>query len=123
MNCGIDLIEISRIKESIEEHGETFVKKIFTPFEIEYCELHRAAKFQHYAVRFAAKEAVAKMFGTGFNGSFDWQEIEVQNEVSGKPKVVLKGRALKLLKELGMKEISVSLSHSKEYATCMVIGY
>jgi len=123
MNCGIDLIEISRIKESIEEHGEVFVNKIFTPYEIEYCELHRVAKFQHYAVRFAAKEAVAKMFGTGFNGSFDWQEIEVRNEESGKPNVVLTGRALTLFKELGMNEISVSLSHSKEYATCMVIGY
>lgn len=123
MNCGVDLIEISRIKESIEEHGDAFVKRIFTEREIEYCELHRAAKYQHYAVRFAAKEAVAKMFGTGFNGSFDWLEIEVQNEKSGKPNVVLMGRARALLEELGMTKITVSLSHSKEYATCMVIGY
>lgn len=123
MNCGIDLIEISRIKESIEEYGETFIDKIFTPYEVEYCEKHKAAKYQHYAVRFSTKEAVAKMFGTGFNGSFDWKEIEVQNEKTGKPIVVLKGRALKLFEELGMKELTVSLSHSKEYATCMVIGY
>lgn len=123
MNCGIDLIEISRIKESIEEYGETFIDKIFTPYEVEYCENHKAAKYQHYAVRFSTKEAVAKMFGTGFNGSFDWKEIEVQNEKTGKPIVVLKGRALKLFEELGMKELTVSLSHSKEYATCMVIGY
>lgn len=122
MNCGIDIIEISRIKEAIEKNKDAFLEKVYTQNEIDYCEAHKAAKYQHYAARFAAKEAVAKFFGTGFNGKFDFKDIEVKNDGTGKPEVTLLNGALDLFKERGYKEISISISHSKEYATSMVIG-
>ena len=122
MNCGIDIIEISRIKEAIEKNGEAFLNKVYTKKEIEYCEAHKVVKYQHYAARFAAKEAVAKFLGTGFNGKFDFSDIEVKNDGKGKPKVTLLNGALDLFNEKGYKEISISISHSKEYATSIVIG-
>jgi len=123
MNCGTDIIEISRIKDSIEKNGEMFLNKIYTKNEIQYCEGHNAVKYQHYAVRFSAKEAVSKFLGTGFIGEFDWKEIEILNDSLGKPKVVLTGKALELFNKLGYKEISLSMSHCKEYATSIVVGY
>ncbi len=123
MNCGTDIIEISRIKETIEKNGQLFLEKIYTENEIDYCEKHSAAKYQHYAARFAAKEAVSKFLGTGFVGEFDWREIEVVNNDFGKPEVILKGKALDVFNKLGYKEINISLSHCKEYATSVVVGY
>ena len=122
MDCGIDIIEISRIKEAILKNGNVFLEKVYTKNEINYCEAHKAAKYQHYAARFAAKEAVAKFFGTGFNGKFDFKDIEIKNNEQGKPEVTLLNGALTLFNELGYKKISISISHSKEYATSMVIG-
>jgi len=123
MNCGTDIIEIGRIKDAIEKNGDIFLNKIYTENEIKYCEKHNAAKYQHYAARFAAKEAVAKFLGTGFIGEFDWKEIEILNNEFGKPEVILKGRALDFFKSLKYKEIAISMSHCKEYATSMVVGY
>lgn len=122
MDCGTDIIEILRIKETIQSCGDSFLNKVFTDNEINYCESHKTVKYQHYAVRFAAKEAVAKLLGTGFNGSFDWKEIEITNNDLGKPEVLLTGNALKLFNELGYEEIKISMSHCKEYATSIVIG-
>ena len=122
MNCGIDIIEISRIEEAINKNGKYFLEKIYTENEIKYCEAHKKAKYQHYAARFAAKEAVAKMLGTGFNGKFDWTDIEVKNAENGCPEVMLYGGAIEVFRTNGYKEISISISHSKEYATSMVIG-
>ena len=122
ISCGNDIIRISRVKESIDDIGETFLKRVYTDEEINYCESRRMCKFHSYAARFAAKEAVAKMFGTGFNGRFDWTDIEIRNEKTGKPEILLYQGALDLFNEKGYKEISVSISHSKEYATSMVIG-
>ena len=123
MNCGTDIIEISRIKEAIEKNGEAFLNRIFTENEIKYCEGHNAAKYQHYAARFAAKEAVSKFLGTGFIGEFDWKEIEILNNEFGKPIVNLTGKALEFFKSLKYTEISISMSHCKEYATSIVVGY
>ena len=123
MNCGTDIIEIYRIKEIIEKSGEVFLNKVYTKNEIEYCERHNAAKYQHYAARFAAKESVAKFLGTGFIGEFDWKEIEIINNAFGKPEVILSGRALEFFNNNGYKGMAVSMSHCKEYATSMVVGY
>ena len=123
MNCGTDIIEISRIKDAIEKNGEAFLNRIFTENEIKYCEAHNAAKYQHYAARFSAKEAVSKFLGTGFIGEFDWKDIEILNNEFGKPEVNLKGKALELFKSLKYSEISISMSHCKEYATSIVVGY
>jgi holo-[acyl-carrier protein] synthase len=123
VNCGVDIVEIERIKESIEKYKDTFLNKVFTEAEIKYCESHKVVKYQHYAARFAGKEAVAKLFGTGFDGSFDLKDIEIINEASGKPKVVLYNKAHKLFSDNYKNGIDISISHSKEYAISMVIGY
>ena len=123
MKCGTDIIEISRIRESIEKYGETFLQRIYSPREIEYCEKKGQVKYQHYAARFASKEAVAKMLGTGFNGSFEWKDIEVINDSLGKPKIELSNGAKKIFEDEKLEKMDISLSHCKEYAVAMVIGY
>jgi len=123
VNCGTDIIEIERIKESIDKFGNNFLTRVFTNQEIEYCESHKSAKYQHYAARFSAKEAVSKMFGTGFNGSFDFKDIEVLNSKLGKPEVKLHGKALAKYESEGYKDITISISHCNKYAVCFVIGY
>jgi len=114
---GIDIIEVSRIKTSIEDYGSLFTDKIFTPDEIKYCS-DKPNPFQHYAARFAAKEAFSKATGTGWNSNFSWQEVEVMNEPSGKPCFHLRGLALK---SFGRKKIFLSLSHSGDYVAAVVI--
>ena len=123
MKCGTDIIEISRIKESIEKYGQSFLDRIYSPREIEYCEKKGNVKYQHYAARFASKEAVAKMFGTGFNGAFEWKEIEVLNDDLGKPQINLYNGAKRMFDEEKLEKIEISISHCKEYAVAMVIGY
>ena len=123
MRCGTDIIEISRIKESIEKYGSNFIERIYSSCEIEYCEKKGNAKYQHYAARFASKEALAKMLGTGFNGSFEWKDIEVENDEFGKPQIKLSNGAKKIFEQEKLEKIDISLSHCKEYAIAMVIGY
>lgn len=123
MECGVDIIEIDRIKQSIERQGDTFLNKIYTPKEIEYCSSKGVQAYASFAARFAAKEAVSKLLQTGFDGSVHWKEIEVINDESGAPQVVLYGDTKKLAEEKGIQYIKVSLSHSRESAISMVIGY
>ena len=123
MDCGTDIVEISRIKEAIEKHGDTFLKKVFTDNEINYCETGEATRYQHYAGRFAAKEAVSKFLGTGFLGEFDLKDIEIRNNEFGKPEVTLYNKSLGVFNGKGYTQISISISHSKEYAISMVVGY
>src|ERR1035437_8150999 len=120
IGIGIDIIEISRIKKSIEKYGDHFLQKIFTPGEIEYCE-SKASKYQHYAARFSAKEAVAKAMSTGWNNEFSWQNIEVFNESTGMPYVRLTGKLESFLSD--GKELKISMSHSQDYTTCVAIIY
>jgi holo-[acyl-carrier protein] synthase len=114
---GIDIIEVSRIKMSIEDYGSPFTDKVFTPDEIEYCS-EKPNPFQHYAARFAAKEAFSKAAGTGWNSDFSWQEVEVMNEPTGRPCLHLSGWALK---NFGGKKVFLSLSHSGDYVAAVVI--
>ena len=114
---GIDIIEVSRIRMSIEEYGSLLRDNIFTVDEIKYCS-DKPNPFQHYAARFAAKEAFSKATGTGWNSDFSWQEVEVMNETSGKPCLHLNGLALK---NFGNKRIFLSLSHSGDYVVAVVI--
>ena len=123
MKCGTDIIEISRIKESIEKYGETFLGRIYSDREREYCEKKGKVKYQHYAARFASKEAVSKMFGTGFNGKFEWKDVEIINDESGKPQVNLYNGAKKIFEGQKLQKIDISISHCTEYAVAMVIGY
>ena len=123
MECGVDIIEIDRIKQSIERQGDKFLNKIYTAKEIEYCNAKGVQAYASFAARFAAKEAVAKLLRTGFDGSVNWNEIEVINTANGAPEIVLHGDTKRLAEEKGINYIKVSLSHSRETAISMVIGY
>lgn len=105
---GVDIIEIKRIQSSIEQFGDTFLRKIFTDSEIAYCRA-RKNPVQHFAARFAAKEAVSKALATGWAGEFEWKNVEVTNELSGKPNVLLHGSTAAALAK---SVVHLSLSHS-----------
>lgn len=116
---GTDIIEIDRIKESIEDLGEKFLNKIYTSKEIEYCESKNKAKYQHYAARFAAKEAIFKAISELLNDKFEitWQNAEVENDISGKPRInfIHTNVADKI------ENIDISISHSRKYAIANVV--
>ena len=112
---GVDIIEIGRIKEAVNHWGEKFLRRIYTESEL----AAYRNKPSSLAVRFASKEAVMKLLGTGRYG-IHWREVETLSMPGGKPLVNLYGRALTRASELGIKEIAVSLSHSKEYAVAYV---
>ncbi|MBR6504616.1 MAG: holo-ACP synthase [Clostridia bacterium] len=115
--CGVDIIEVERIQESIENLGEAFLNKVYTKNEIVYCESKKMQKYQSYAARFAAKEAVFKALSKEINGRYDitWKNIEILNEQTGRPKVNLIGLDKKIA------SIDISLSHIKETAIASVI--
>ena len=115
---GTDIIEINRIKDSIESLGETFKNKIYTEKEIEYCESKKNAKYQHYAGRFAAKEAIFKAVSDLLNDKFEisWKDAEVLNDLNGKPKITFENEGL----EEKIESIDISISHCKEYAVANV---
>lgn len=117
---GIDIIEIERIKVSIDKYGEHFINKIFTPNEIVYCE-SKGNKYQHYAARFSAKEAVSKAFSEAWDNTCGWQSIEVFNEENGKPSVRVFGRLLEFLST--DKEVKLSLTHSHNNVAAVAIIY
>jgi len=120
VGVGIDIIEIERIKKSIEKFNELFLNKIFTQIELEYC-LSKKNKYQHFAARFAAKEAIAKAIATGWSEGFKWKDIEIYNEKNGQPRVKLLGNLKKFLDE--GKELKITMSHSEHYVTCFAILY
>jgi holo-[acyl-carrier protein] synthase len=115
---GIDIIEIDRIKEAVGKHGDSFLNKVFTDKEINYCRKRKAIRFPELAVRFAAKEAYAKALGVGIAGfgrtnhGMKWQDIEIVNNSHGKPLISVKGKV--------SEKAQVSLSHSRDYAVASV---
>jgi holo-[acyl-carrier protein] synthase len=117
LRTGVDLIDISRVREAIERHGERFLARVFTETE------RRDSKdnFASLAARFAAKEAAAKALGCGF-GPIGWLEVEVRSDESRMPHLVLHGRAEKLADELGLSKWSVSLSHTESQAIAFVVA-
>ncbi len=114
---GIDIIEIGRIRQSVDRLGEHFLRKIFTPLEIAYC-ASKQNMYQHLAARFAAKEAVGKALSTGWSGEFRWKDVEVMNDPSGQPRVTLSG---KLREKLSASSVFLSISHSDSHVVAMVI--
>lgn len=117
---GVDIVEICRMKDAIDKWGEGFLSKIFTGKEIDYS---RSRKFscQHYAGRFAAKEAVVKAFGDGARSPFRWTDIEVLNNRDGKPGIMFHNDALRLKKKKKINDALVSIAHSRNYAVANVI--
>lgn len=116
--CGTDIIEIGRIKESIERSGKNFLNIIYTPKEIEYCESKKNAKYYHYAGRFAAKEAIYKAVSSLLENKFDisWQNAQVINDENGNPKIEFLGIEFNQI-----TNIDISISHCKEYAVASVV--
>ncbi len=116
LTTGVDIIEISRISGTLERYGQRFLWRIYTPDEIEYCR----GRAPNLAARFAAKEATMKALGTGVRG-VGWKDIEVIRHSSGAPSIKLHRRAEARARRLGVREISLSLSHSREYAVAFVV--
>lgn len=114
---GVDILEIERIQHSIDQLGNNFLERIFTTEEIRYCQSKHNAG-QHFAARFAAKEAVSKALATGWRGDFAWKDVEIMNDALGQPHVTLYG---KLKETLAGASIFVSLSHSRSHVVAMVI--
>jgi holo-[acyl-carrier protein] synthase len=114
---GTDIIEIERIKVAIERHGSRFLDRLFTEKEQSYCGRYKDPT-PHYAGRFAAKEAILKALGTGLHAEMTWKEIEIVNDLQGKPEVQLSAR---LKASLAVAQIFLSISHCESYATATAI--
>ena len=120
IGTGVDLIEIERIAHSIERYGERFLRRIYTDHEIAYCNSKRSSA-ESFAARFAAKEAGAKALGTGISRGVTWIEFQIEREPGGRPVLELRGRAALLARELGVKTISLSLTHARSLAMATVM--
>jgi holo-[acyl-carrier protein] synthase len=120
VGLGVDIAEVDRVEAAIRRHGNAFLKRVFTPEEIAYCERHKN-KFERYAGRLAAKEATMKALGTGWRRGVRWLDIEVTRNSAGKPLVELSGRAREIAGQLGVKHISLSITHNTHTALAEVI--
>ncbi|HEY5480647.1 MAG TPA: holo-ACP synthase [Verrucomicrobiae bacterium] len=120
LGIGIDIIEVARIQASHERFGERFLNRILLPSEISYC-LSYKAPGPFLAVRFAAKEAISKAFGTGIGAQLGWQDMEVGRKESGEPFVILHEGGRKLLEARGARVVLISLSHTQNYATAVAV--
>jgi holo-[acyl-carrier protein] synthase len=120
VGLGLDISEIDRIEAAIKRHGAPFLERLFTPAEVAYCESHKG-KYERYAARFAAKEAAMKALGTGWSHGVRWRDIEVTREPSGKPTLRLAGVAAQIAQRMGVKNISLSITHSGNLALAEVI--
>lgn len=120
VGTGVDIAERARIAQSLEQYGERFIKRIYTPAEVAYCEKFKN-KAERYAARFAAKEAAFKALGTGWGKGVRWVDVEVTHQPSGKPELVLTGRAQEVARELGVGRMSLSISHADRYVVAQVI--
>lgn len=120
VGCGVDMIEIARIAETIARYGDRFCQRVYLPGEILYCHRKRNAA-ESFAARFAAKEAAAKALGTGIQSGVGWQDIEVVRALSGKPSLVFHGRAATIARNLGASHAVISLTHTKTHALAQVL--
>lgn len=114
---GVDIIEIDRVRRSIESVGDRFLEKVYTSGEIAYCN-GKANRYQHLAARFAAKEALSKALSTGWAGQFSWKDVEILNAPSGQPSFALHGT---LSTRLASSRVMLSLSHSDSHVVAMVL--
>jgi holo-[acyl-carrier protein] synthase len=120
VSIGIDIIEVARVREVLSRTPR-FVERVFTLGERAYCDGRGAVAAQHYAARFAAKEAALKALQTGWSGGISWHDVEVAARDSGAPYLILTGEALRLFEETGAKGIHLSLSHTSEHAIAQVV--
>ena len=121
LGIGTNIIECLRIAQMIERHGERFLNRVFTDQEIQYCRQRHAAT-QHFAGRWAAKEAVLKSLGSGWIKGINWRDLEVRNDKSGQPKVAFRGGIRDIVEQKGIKDIRISISHCRSHATALAIA-
>lgn len=120
LRCGTDIIEVSRIKDGIENIGDKFLERIYTEKEIKYCNSKNVQKYQSFAGRFAAKEAIFKALSDVIENKFkiEWKDFEIINDNTGKPTVIINNEIVKQR----IKDIDISISHCKEYAEAVCIA-
>jgi len=118
---GIDLVDRPRIKQMLDRHGSRFLNRIFTPSEQAYAQSNRD-KVEKLAGRFAAKEAILKLMGTGWRGKIAWTDIEVINNAAGQPEVTLTGQVDRIARQLGIEHVSVSITHTANFAIASAVA-
>ena len=121
LGIGTDIVECLRIAQMIERHAEQFITRVYTESEIEYCSARKAAT-QHYAGRWAAKEAVLKALGTGWVRGISWRDVEVRNDTGGQPSIQLTGGALDVSRQRGIERVLISISHCRSHATAYALA-
>ena len=121
LGIGTDITEVLRIAQMIERHGELFVERVYTPAEIEYCRARTMAT-QHFAGRWAAKEAVLKALGTGWRRGISWRDVEIRNLPGGRPQAFLSGGTQEVAESLGIRCVLVSISHCRSHATAYAVA-
>ena len=119
---GIDIVETARIRAMVDRHGQHFLDRVFTSAEQAYCAMNPKRYFEHLAGRFAAKEAVLKVLGTGWRGGIAWTDVEVTKEASGLPRIVLTGESARIAETIGIARWHISISHIETHATASAIG-
>jgi len=120
LGTGVDLAEVDRIRRAVERYGERFIRRVYTPAEIAYVE-RKANRYERYAGRFAAKEAGMKAIGTGWKRGVRWHDFEVSNLPSGRPTLRLHGEAGRIAERMGVKSISLSITHTAQLGMAQVI--
>ena len=120
VGCGIDLVKIERIEIIIKKWGDNFTSRVFTLLEREYCEKKKGNKYQSYAGKFAAKEALLKSLGLGLRG-VNWKEIELKNDELGQPIIEISGKLKNIASLKGVSKYFISISHTKDHAVAQVI--
>ena len=118
---GIDLVDCPRIEEMIKRHGERFINRVFTSAEQSYADKNKD-RIEKYAGRFAAKEAILKLMGTGWRGKIAWTDIEIVNNSSGQPKVTLDGEVKKIADKHGITQVNVSITHTANFAIASAVA-
>jgi holo-[acyl-carrier protein] synthase len=121
LGIGTDIVECVRIGQMIERHGELFLQRVFTDGEIRYCQERKQA-MQHFAGRWAAKEAILKAIGTGWRRGISWRDVEVRNRRDGRPTVAVRGGAKEVMQDLGIADILITISHCRAYATAYAVA-
>jgi holo-[acyl-carrier protein] synthase len=121
IGIGSNIIECLRIAQMMERHGEQFVGRVYTEQEIKYCQ-SRTMSTQHFAGRWAAKEAILQALGTGLRPGMGYRDIEVRSEAGGRPVVAMRGGARDIIEQLGISQLMVTIAHCRSHATAYAIA-
>ena len=121
VGIGSDIVECLRIGRMIEQHGELFLTRVYTAREMRHCQ-ERMHATEHFAGRWAAKEAVLKALGTGWRRGIGWRDIEIRNDRKGAPQIHLRGGARDIMERAGIRSMHVTISHCRSYAVAYVVA-